>query len=346
VCGSEDSDAQKLRDIGIDVFSHHISRNLNPVVVIREIFNIKRMLVQQKIDAVICQTGLGSGVGRIAAWLAKTPVVIHFAHGMACAPNRGLFTWYSRYWAEKLLGYITDAILVMNDYDENLCKERHIVRDLSKIFRVPGMGVDIGRFGTKLDPDDRVILGEELGINKNQKIVLSIAYLVPDKGIFVFLEAAKKICITRSDVCFLLVGTGPAKDKLEQQIKENHLEDSFRLLGWRNDIPQLLNAIDIFVLPTYYAEGLPVSILEAMACSKPVIATQHRGCEDIVLDGRTGYLVPARQVEPLVDGILLLLDDESLRTRMGISGRELIERRFELSYCTAQIVDALEKAIY
>ena len=99
-----------------------------------------------------------------------------------------------------------------------------------------------------------------------------------------------------------------------------------------------------FVLPTYYFEGLPVSILEAMACGKPVIATRHRGCEDVVVDEETGFLVPIKKVTPLVEKILRLLDDEQLRTRMGQAGRERVEQYFELDYCTDKIVEALEKA--
>ena len=132
--------------------------------------------------------------------------------------------------------------------------------------------------------------------------------------------------------------------KLSKIVQKNHLEDNFKLLGWRDDIYRLMDLTDIFVLPTYYFEGLPVSILEAMACGKPVIATRHRGCEDVVVDGETGFLVPIKKATALVEKILQLLDDKQSRTRMGKAGRKRVEQYFGLDYCTDKIVEALEKA--
>ena len=132
-------------------------------------------------------------------------------------------------------------------------------------------------------------------------------------------------------------------DKLRRIVESYHLEDNFKLLGWRDDINRLMRTVDGFVLPTYYFEGLPVSILEAMACGKPVVATRHRGCEELVVDSKTGYLVPVRQVAPLIEKIELLVDDDNLRTSMGQAGRQRIERYFEANYCTERIVEALEK---
>jgi glycosyltransferase involved in cell wall biosynthesis len=103
-----------------------------------------------------------------------------------------------------------------------------------------------------------------------------------------------------------------------------------------------MQSADLFVLPSYFMEGLPVSILEAMACGKPVVSTHHKGCEDAVVDQETGILVPVKQIQPLVDRIVQMLDDAALRTRMGEAGRRRVEGRFELERCTRQIVDVLE----
>jgi glycosyltransferase involved in cell wall biosynthesis len=301
------------------------------------------VLIEQKIDVVVCHSPIGAGVGRMAARLAKTPNIIYFAHGLPCAAGQNILIWLVWFCIEKVLGKITDAVLVMNNYDEQLCKRHRLVNDTNKILRIPGMGVDLKKFKHETANDERRRIRKELGIPGDKKIVLCIAYLIPEKGVFVFLTAAGKICAQRDDICFLLAGSGPSADKLEKNVKIAQMEDNFKLLGWRDDIGRLMQVADVFVLPTYYFEGLPVAILEAMACGKPVIATKHRGCEDIVIDGQTGFLVPVKQVTALVEKILLLLDDEQLRTQMGQAGRQRAEKDFELNYCTDMIVETLEK---
>ena len=344
VCGSDDSDAAKLRNMGIEVFTHQLKRSLAPLGVIKAIFQIKKILIERKIDLVVCHTPLGAGVGRIAARLAKTPNIVYFVHGLTCVPGQSILTWLVWFCIEKVLGKITDAVLVMNNYDERLCRTHHMVKDSSKIFRVPGMGVDLKEFREAAAEDERRQVRKESGIAENKMILLSVAYLIPKKGVFILQAAAREICAQRDDVCFLLAGEGPSMCELRKIVQKTHLEDNFKLLGWRDDIYRLMDAADIFVLPTYYFEGMPVSILEAMACGKPVIATRHRGCEDVVVDEETGFLVPIKKVTPLVEKILRLLDDEQLRTRMGQAGRERVEQYFELDYCTDKIVEALEKA--
>lgn len=314
--------------------------------IIKAILLVRQILTEHRIEVIICHNPLGAFVGRIAAWLAKTPRIVYFAHGLPCAPAQGFVSWRLRFWTEKLLGRVTDAILVMNSYDEKLCKTRHIIKNTDNVFRIPGMGVDLTRYG--LDDAEKVKreVAKELAIPEHQKIVLFVGRLVPEKGVFVLTEAAEKICEQRNDVCFLFAGGGTSMDRLKKIVRANHLEDNFRFLGWRGDIDRLMQIADVFVLPTYYFEGLPVSILEAMACGKPVVATKHRGCEDAVVDGQTGFLIPVKQVDPLVDKLLLLLDDEQLERQMGQAGRQRVEQYFDLGYCTEKIIEALEKAIH
>jgi glycosyltransferase involved in cell wall biosynthesis len=128
-------------------------------------------------------------------------------------------------------------------------------------------------------------------------------------------------------------------------VAEAQAGDRVKVLGWRNDIQTLMKCADIFALPSYYMEGLPVSILEAMACGKPVVSTHHKGCEDAVTDGTTGFLVPSRQSGPLAERIATLLGDERLRAAMGRAGRQRVEREFQMADCTRIIVETLEKAI-
>ncbi len=344
VCGSDDSDVDTLRNLGIDVFTHDLRRRLNPFNILKEIFRIKKILVEQKIDAVVCHTSLGAGVGRISARLAGVPNIIYFSHGLPCTPGQNRLIWFCWFIIEKFLGLATDAVLVMNRYDENLCKKYRIVNP-KMIFHVPGMGVELSKFKNVLDKAGQQSVKEELGIPQSGRLIFCVAYITPEKGVFVLADAARRICSEREDVFFLLAGTGPYQKKLKTIVNDYGLKDNFKLLGWRDDIHRLMGAADVFTLPTYYPEGIPVSILEAMACGKPVVATKHRGCEDVVVDGETGFLVPVKKVEPLVDKIITLVDDDQLRSQMGRSARTKVEEKFELDCCTGKIVEALETAM-
>jgi glycosyltransferase involved in cell wall biosynthesis len=345
LCVANSPEAGQLRNAGYEVFMHNMQRSLNPVSIFRTTMQIKEVLREQQIEVVIFHNNIAAGMGRIAAWLAKTQYIVNFCHGFSCMPVQNPFLWWAQYWIEKILGRVTDAMLVMNDYDENLCKSHNIIKNTDKIFRIPAVGVDLNRYSVESSEDAKRKLAEELSIPENQKIVLCVARLIPEKGVFVLLGAARKICAKRDDVCFLLAGEGPSMTKLKKSVERNRIEDNFKLLGWRDDVSLLTKAADVFTLPTYYSEGLPVSILQAMACGKPVVATRYRGCEDSVVDYQTGFLVPVKQVDPLVDKISLLLDDKQLRMQMGQAGRQRVEQYFELDYCTKKIVDALEKAV-
>lgn len=342
VCGSEDSDADYLRGVGIDVFSHNLTRTLNPIKIIKAIKSVKQILIEQKIDVLICHSPLGAGIGRIAGHLANIPNVIYFAHGLPCAPGQNPLKWILWHTIEKILGRWTTAIIVMNSYDERLCKS-DIALNSSSVYRINGMGVNLESFDNSFSEQQRSDISNELTIPLGQIVVLCVAWLTPEKGVYLFLEAARKICLHRKDISFLLAGSGPEMEKLKKLCSNYWIEDRFKILGWRNDINKLMRYSDIFVLPSYYFEGLPVSILEAMACGKPVITTRHRGCQDAVLDSVTGFLVPIKQSEPIVEKIVFLADNKLTCTKMGFAGRKRVEEIYSLQKCTEEILEIMGK---
>ncbi len=344
-CGEDSGDAQKLRNAGFEVFTHGMKRSVNPVRALRAIWRIRGVLRQRRIEAVVCHTSLGALVGRLGAWLADTPCVVYFVHGLACGPAQGPLDWQVRFQVEKRLAGLTDAIITMNDYDERLSRSIPLARSAAGVYRIPGMGVDLTRFSMDADPGIRDRVGRELAVAGDSTLVLCVARLIPEKGVGVFVEAARLVARERSHACFVLAGSGPLLDCLVRAVREDRLEGQIKILGWRDDIQDLMKAADLFVLPSYFMEGLPVSILEAMACGKPVIATHHKGCEDVVVDGETGFLVPVKQPAPLAERIVKLLDDPALRARMGCAGRRRVEEHYELGACTDEIVGILERVL-
>ena len=166
-----------------------------------------------------------------------------------------------------------------------------------------------------------------LGLPEEAHVILTVARLARQKGHRALLDAATTVLTRAPDARFLWVGDGPLERTLGEAVRRRGLDGCVRLLGRRADVPDLLAAADLFVLPSLF-EGLPLVILEAMAAGLPVIATRVCGTEEAVLDGVTGGLVPAGDGAALAGAILAVLTDPALAARWGAAGRRRLEEDF------------------
>lgn len=345
VSTTDNPEIEIVKQAGYDCFTHQFKHSLNPVNLFKGIFDIRAIIKQNKFDVVICHTPMISMVARVAAWSAGVRKKIYFAHGLPCMPMQNRFIWLTAFLIEWVLGRITDSLLVMNDYDEKLAHKYGLIKNPKNIFRVKGVGVDTNKYHPETDGGDRLRLLKEFDAEWANKIVISVCRLIKSKGIYEYVNAAMEILKERDDVLFLLAGPGRELDNLRALVSDKGKTKTIRILGRRNDIDRLTRVSDVFVLPTYYHEGLPVSILEAMACGRPVVATRHRGCEDEVDDGCTGYLVKPKSVEQLSARIAEILADDELAGQMGRDGRKRAEEEFELSRNISLIMDKLYAAM-
>jgi glycosyltransferase involved in cell wall biosynthesis len=182
------------------------------------------------------------------------------------------------------------------------------------------------------DNFDESALRRELRLDRNDLLIGHIANFRIPKGHRFLIEAAGLICKKMKNAKFLLIGDegdGSLKGEVERLINKMNLKDNVRILGFRDDIRELLNLIDIFVLSSV-SEGLPLSVIEAMAASKPVVATDVGGLPEIVIPDETGFLVKAGNAHDLAARLEVLLEDDNLRRRMGIRGRKVVEEKFSL----------------
>src|SRR5690349_11467522 len=173
-------------------------------------------------------------------------------------------------------------------------------------------GIDVGRVAAAPPAD----LHADLWLPHHAPIVGNVAALVPHKGQRHLIEAAAIVVKKVPDARFVIAGEGQLRPALERQIKEHRLEKHVFLAGFRPDVLSVHKAFDIFVMSSV-TEGLGTSLLDAMACGKPVVATRAGGMPEVVVDGRTGLLVAPRDHEAMADAIVTLLRDEALRKHMG-----------------------------
>jgi len=173
-----------------------------------------------------------------------------------------------------------------------------------------------------------------LGIKENEQVIGFVGRLVEEKGILDLMEAFNIVKKAYDNAKLLVIGDtlesdrdAQAKRKMKELIVSYDLEESVILTGFREDVPGLLAAMDIFCLPSY-REGMPMSILEAMASSLPVVATNISGSREAVLEGITGTLVPVRSPWKLADALIEMLSDQEHAARLGHAGRERVAAAF------------------
>jgi glycosyltransferase involved in cell wall biosynthesis len=184
-------------------------------------------------------------------------------------------------------------------------------------------GIDLGH----VEAAPVANLHAELWLPHHAPIVGNVAALVPHKGQRHLIEAAAIVVTKVPDARFVIAGEGELRPALERQIKDHHLEKHVFLAGFRPDVLSVHKAFDIFVMSSV-TEGLGTSLLDAMACGKPIVATTAGGMPEVVVDGQTGLLVPPRDHEAMANAIIRLLTDVRARRAMGAAGEARVRERF------------------
>lgn len=197
-------------------------------------------------------------------------------------------------------------------------------------------GLDLTTFVTAKEP---AVVRGSLGIGPEERVIGTVGRLVPFKGHRYLLQAFAGVRLRHPSARLLVVGDGPERDSLEQQLHEMGLDGTVQFTGHRCDVPDLLAVMEIFVLPSL-GEHFGRVLLEAMALEKPVVGTQAGGVLEVVEDGVTGVLVPPANPEALAEGIIRLLDDPTQARAMGRAGRRRVETYFNLRR-HAELVEAV-----
>lgn len=187
-------------------------------------------------------------------------------------------------------------------------------------------GVNLEQFKK---PVDELAVKQTVGIPIGVAVIGIVARLVPEKGHIAFLKAAKKIINVFPQTYFLIAGDGKERKKLEEMTQELAIQSNVHFLGTIKDIPQIISLFDVAVMSSNF-ETFSNAILEYMAASKPVVSTNAGSTAELVIDGKTGYLIPCGDYDALADAILRLLKDKSLAKKMGEAGREKINEKFTI----------------
>ncbi|MBO8170322.1 MAG: glycosyltransferase family 4 protein [Bacillaceae bacterium] len=242
----------------------------------------------------------------------------------------------------KLLTYLMEYS-TRRFSDHFICVSKAIGEDVvrsgvskDKVSIVPN-GIEMERFQALTD---RTLIKQELGLSPDAFVVGAVARLRPVKGVHLLIEAAAQLVRDRDDVHVVIIGDGPERPELERRVREQGIADHVHFLGFQQQIERYMYSLDCFVNASL-SEGLPLAVLEAMACRVPVVATSVGAVPEMIEHERDGILIEKNSVEAIVEGVRRVLDDPALRSSM-------VERAYKkvLNHFTTEVMAQQNQHVY
>lgn len=237
---------------------------------------LKEIITFNNYDIIHCHTPVAGVLTRLAARNNKHITVIYTAHGFHFFKGAPLINWLIYYPVERFCARYTDKLITINNEDYERAKQFKL-RNNGKVYYVPGVGIDLNKIqNVKVDVREKK---KELGIPQNIPVILSVGELIKRKNHETVLNALSKL--KDKEFIYLICGRGILSEHLKSKTKELGISDKVKFLGFRKDVAEICKVSDLFIFPSYQ-EGLPVSLLEAMAAGLPVIASNVRGNRDLI----------------------------------------------------------------
>ena len=303
------------------------TRSWNLRADLRAFAELWALLRRERFDLVHTHNPKPGVIGRVAACLARVPVVVNTVHGLYATPDDRLAKRVAVLGLEGLAARCSDLELYQSEEDLRWAtRTRLLPRGRGQLL---GNGTDLGRFDPGLVGAARVAqLRRELGLPEGALVVGMVGRLVAEKGYRELFAAARAVRQRRPDVRFLVVGA-PDLDKADaigpEELERAGADVCFA--GWRDDVRDLLAVMDVFALASW-REGMPRSAIEAAAMGRPLLLTDIRGCREVARHEREALLVPPRDPDALAAAILRLAEDPALRERLGKAARDRALERF------------------
>jgi glycosyltransferase involved in cell wall biosynthesis len=314
---SVDSRIKEAMERGVNVIpAPSLVRRISPFRDLQALFYLWRLMIREKPDLVHTHTSKAGILGRWAAWLARMPIVVHTAHGHVFYGHFGPLA--SRFFVllERFISLITDRMIALTVGERN----DYIRSSVSRPERIVTI-----HSGVKIDDYMSAWVNIEekkksLGISSRGLVVGTVGWLLPIKGPMHLLNAMESVWQDYPEATLVFVGKGDMEEELRAKALQMGSSGRVKFLGWRDDIPEIMKILDVFVLPSLN-EGMGRVLVEAMAAGRPVVASRVGGIPDLVKHGENGFLVEPGDENGVSAAIKKLLADKIMRDQMGEKGR-------------------------
>jgi len=295
---------------------------------IKSFIKIMRIIRHEKYHIVHTHTAKAGILGRMAAWLCRTPIVVHTLHGTTF--HRAMHASEAFFYRilERLTACITDQLVSVGD-------------DLRQIYLNAGVGkpeqyvtirsgFEISRF--RLSDAEIALrrrkIRRELGISDAAYVIGSASRLEPRKGQYYFIQSAQQLLSKYPDLVFILAGDGPSAEELRTLAQSLRIANKIHFLGHRKDIEDVMSAMDVFVLSSLW-EGLPQVLVQAAALGRPIVSFDAEGAKEIVHGGENGFVVPRGDENALTESLAYLISHPQRAREMGLRGRRFIGAEYD-----------------
>ena len=321
-------------------FIPQLIRMVNPIKDAITLIKIWRLLKSERVDLVHTHSSKAGILGRWAAHFAGVPQIFHTYHGFGFHDYQKWWIRKAFIWVERVTARITDKLIVVSS--ENV--KKGLVNRIGKKgqYEVVHCATNIKAFSEiKIDFDEKK---REFGIDAESPVVAMIACFKPQKAPQDFIFLAHRVSQVLPSTRFLLVGDGELRPEVEELIRRFKLKEKVILTGWRRDVPEIMQIIDVLVLTSLW-EGLPIVFAEAMASEKPVVATDVDGAKEAIIEGVNGFLVEPHNIEKFAERVIKLIRDRNLAQRMGKEGKKMVYPTFDLTHMLKRIEALYEKSL-
>ena len=344
-CGAPDFSDKTLRlvdEIGGIPVKYNLQRTgLNPFSDLKTIGELRNILKIHEIDILFPYTIKPVVYGSFAARKLKLPV-ISLITGLGFTFSRVSVKAKALQWVTELLYRralkSNRAVVFQNSDDLQLFIERKIVTKKQSLHVVDGSGINLEKFSFKPRKHDE---------NSEVNFVL-VGRLMKEKGVELFMEAAKILRSKYPNSRFHIIGEPPKNNSSavsETELKELHRQEVIVYHGKSENVAKVISELDVFVLPSYYREGVPRSILEALSSGMPIITTDQPGCRETVSENKNGFLIPPQQQQPLTDALTYFLESPETIAQMGLESRKLAENKFDVNIINRDLMKIISESV-
>ncbi|MGB9669304.1 MAG: glycosyltransferase family 4 protein [Anaerolineales bacterium] len=325
--GSEGSLIEETHDLKVNLtILPELVREVNPWKDIIALLKLYRYIKQGNYAIVHTHSSKAGILGRLAAKIATTPVIIHTVHGWSFHDYMPWLKKTTYIFLERIMGSFCQKIIVVSCIDQEKGLKNHIGKP--EQYQLIRSAIPLDKFQPRIELKAKI--RQELGIPINAPVVGNIGRLSPQKNPLEWVQIAALIKRQIPNVHFLLVGDGPLHAQVVEQLQNEGILNVTHLSGLRRDVNHLLNAIDVFLLTSLW-EGLPRVIPEAMCIGIPVVAYQVDGIAEIIRHGINGFLCEPHQLEKAAEYCVELIKNPSLRQSMINASRQSIQSEFDLN---------------
>ncbi len=311
----KDLSEETLESIGVDITYLHKSK-FDPSTLLA----LLNVIDRKKIDILHLHGYGATTFGRLAGAFRRLPTILHEHANLTNTP------WFQKV-ADAVLEPSTDiAIAVSNSTADFLIRARQLPPEKVKVVY---LGVPLDEFSRARPAEEVAAARRELGIAPGEFAVGTVTRLHDSKGNSYLVEAAAVVRRQRPHAKFYIVGEGPLLEELQNQARSLGLGDRFVFQGFAKDVAAVLSAFDLSVFPSLW-EGTPLTVFEALATGKPIVATDADGLLDVLTHQQDALIVPKRSAAALADAIVRMMDDEGLRNRLG-AGARVTGRQYDIT---------------